>query len=237
MKDQSALGGKTVNRMPEFNATRLARVTSVKDYEQYGRIEVVFLDYSQPVPVWVFSGVDREPVEGDTVIVGYLDNRKDAPYLAGFHKNNSYGTNFVVVKRDMVKLQLPVFEIGVKDGAAYADIQGNLLDTAKQDQRAYVELSPNHVLLSYPLDKDGKLSPVKVELSHSAVNIVFPVIEGEEPASVSIGPDGIEHRFPIKEETAAYIQMSADGFRLHHPTGDMVVNLPKGSLTEEHKKE
>jgi len=183
MKDQSALGGKSVNRLPKFDSTRLAHVTSTKNYEKYGRIEVVFLDYSQPVPVWVIGGIDREPVEGDTVIVGYLDNRKDAPYLAGFLRNSSYGTNFITVKRDLIKLQLPIFEIGVKDGTADKDVQGHLLDDSKQSQRAYVELTPAHALISFPVDKSGSAATIKItqagfEFFHPTGNAIFKLPNG-----------------------------------------------------------
>ncbi|WP_025684580.1 hypothetical protein [Paenibacillus maysiensis] len=211
MKDQSSLGGKTTNRMPEFNATRLGHVTSTKDYEKYARIEVIFLDYSQPVPVWVFGDVDREPVEGDTVIVGYLDSRKDAPYLAGFLRNGSYGTNFITIKRDLIKLQLPIFEIGVKDGTADKDVQGNLLDDSKQQQRAYVELTPEHALLSYPTDKEGK----------------------NPPATVKVTPGSVEISCPVPDEAPAYIRVTAGGFEFFHPTGKAMFKLPKGDVIVE----
>ncbi|MDQ0719814.1 hypothetical protein QF049_001075 [Paenibacillus sp. W4I10] len=211
MKDQAALGGKTTNRMPEFSATRLAKVTSTKDYGKYARIEVVFLDYSQPVPVWVMGELDREPVEGDTVIVGYLDNRKDAPYLAGFLRNSSYGTNFITVKRDLVKLQLPVYEIGVKDGIADKDVQGHLLDDSKQSQRAYVELTPDHALLSYPTDKEGKNPPV----------------------TLRVAPGSVEISCPVPDEAPAYIHLSAGGFEFFHPTGKAIFKLPKGDIAVE----
>ncbi|MGG1673512.1 hypothetical protein ACIFOE_23300 [Paenibacillus sp. NRS-1783] len=208
MKDQSSLGGKSLNRMPEFNATRLAKVTSTKDYEKYARIEVIFLDYSQPVPVWVMGDLDREPVEGDTVIIGYLDNRKDAPYLAGFQKNSSYGTNFINVKRDLIKLQLPVYEIGVKDGIADKDVQGHLLDDGKQSLRAYVELTPEHALLSYPTDKEGK----------------------NPPATVKVASDSVEISYPVHGESSAHIRLSAGGFEFFHPTGKAMFKLPKGDV-------
>lgn len=209
MKDQAALGGKTTNRMPEFNATRLAKVTSTKDYEKYARIEVVFLDYSQPVPVWVMGDLDREPVEGDTVIVGYLDNRKDAPYLAGFLRNSSYGTNFITVKRDLIKLQLPVYEIGVKDGIADKDVRGHLLDANKQQQRAYVELTPEHALLSYPTDKEGK----------------------NPPATIKAASDSVEISYPIPGEPPAHIRLLAGGFEFFHPAGGAVFRLPNGDIS------
>lgn len=173
-QDQSALGGRVVNRMPSFNTNRLARVTSIKDFHKLGKIEVVFLDYSQPAPVWVVGDIDREPVEGDMVVVGYLDNRKDAPYLQGFVKNGSYTTNFMVLKRDKIKLQLPVFDIGVKDGTAHNDVKGHLLDNSKQNQRAYVELTPTHAIVSFPTSEDGSTAPATVKITASEVVIDHP---------------------------------------------------------------
>ncbi|WP_308722508.1 hypothetical protein [Paenibacillus polysaccharolyticus] len=173
MKDQSALGGRMTNRMPEFNATRLAKVVSTKDYERFGRIEVVFLDYSQPIPVWVTGEIDREPIEGDQVIVGYLDNRKDAPYLAGFLRNAGYGSNFISIKREIIKIQLPVSD---------DDSEEHLLDDRKQSQRVYAELTPNHAMISFPVEGTAatiKVTKVGFELFHPTGGAVFRLPNGD----------------------------------------------------------
>ncbi len=174
MKDQAALGGQTTNRMPAFNATRPARVTSTKDFNKYGRIEVIFLDYSVPLPIWVVGDIDREPMPGDSVLVSYMDGRKDCPYLAGFIKNESYGTNFFVMKSDKIKLQLPIYGIGEKDSKATKDVQGHLLDNARQKDRAYIELTPTHALVSFPTSEDGSTVPATITVTADGVTITHP---------------------------------------------------------------
>ena len=171
MKEQSALGGRVISRQPNYNHTKIGRVTSVKDFQKYGRIEVIFLDYSQPAPVWVFNNIDREPVEGDHVLVGFIEGRKDTPYVIGFLKNMSYTTNFVVVKKDMIRLQLPVFDIGVKNGRAHKDVQEHLLNEGKKNERAIVELTPSHLLLQFPTGG----SPVTLKLSASGIEASHPI--------------------------------------------------------------
>jgi hypothetical protein len=181
MHEQSALGQKNINRKPLYDQLRMAKVTSVKDFSTFGRVSVVFLDYSQPVPVWCFGSIDREPVEGDTVMVGFIEGRKDTPYLHSFYKNESYGTNFVVVTRNKVKLQLPIFDIGVKDGVSHKDVQGHLLDDTKQAQRAYVELTPTHAYVSFPTSKDGSTAPATIEITADGMKLYHPksvVIQG-----------------------------------------------------------
>ncbi|CAJ1315909.1 hypothetical protein [Paenibacillus nuruki] len=205
MKDQSALGGRTVNRQPPFNSARLAKVTSTKDYSKFSRIEVIFLDYSQPVPVWVMNDIDREPVVGDSVLIGYIDNRKDSPYLIGFQKNSSYSTNFISVQQDKIKLQLPVYDVGIKDGLAHKDVQSNLLDDSNQLKRAYIELDPDHALVSFPTDRVGK------------------------PATFTIDKNKVEASYPVGDELA-YIRMNAEGFEFFHPTGSATFKLPKGDI-------
>jgi len=200
MQEQSAFGSRQVHRLPPYSESKLARVTSTKDYIKYGRIEVIFLDYGQPAPVWVVGDIDREPVEGDMVVVGFLDNRQDSPYLIGFVKNENYTTNFVVVKKDKVKLQLPVFEIGVKDGKAHKDVKENLLDNAKQTQRATVEMTADHLLIHYPFDPE--LAPMKIELRKS----------GE-----------MELRLPVKNHSDAWLKASPSGWEISHPTGTLTV--------------
>lgn len=208
MKDQSALGGRTVNRQPPFNSSRLAKVTSIKDYMKFGRIEVIFLDYSQPVPVWVMNDIDREPVVGDSVLIGYIDNRKDSPYFIGFQKNSSYATNFISVQQGKIKLQLPIHDIGIKDGIAHKDVQSNLLDDSNQLKRAYIELDPDHAIVSFPTDRLGK------------------------PATFTINKNEVEATYPVGDDTA-YIRMNEDGFVFYHPTGSAVFKLPQGTIKEE----
>lgn len=176
MAEQNAFGSRKVHRQFDYGGvTKIARVTSTADFHAYARIEVIFLDYGQPMPVWIVNDLDREPVEGDKVVIGYIDGRKDAPYLIGFVKNESYTTNFVVVKKDKIKLQLPVFEVGVKDGVAHKDVQGNLLDNAKQAERAYVELTPDYALVSFPTDKDGATPPAVIRITATEATVSHPV--------------------------------------------------------------
>ena len=174
MQEQSSLGGRVISRLPNYTHTKIGRVTSVKDFHKYGRIEVIFLDYSQPAPVWVFNDIDREPVEGDQVLVGFIEGRKDAPYVIGFLKNASYTTNFVVVKKDKIKLQLPIFDIGIKNGKAHKDVQEHLLDNNKQSERAYIELTPDGILASFPVDKDGAEPPAHIKIDASGIELFHP---------------------------------------------------------------
>lgn len=185
MQRQSSLGGQKIHRQADYNTTNIGRVTSIQKYKEFGIIEVVFLDHGQPFPVWIVGDIDREPVEGDQVIVGYIAGRKDAPYLAGYVKNFAYTTNFVMVGKDRIRFQLPIFEVGKKDGKAHKDVQEHLLKESKlKSERAYVELSPSEAIMSFP-------------------------IEGESPA---------------------YFKVSKDGIEVHHPTGNFVVNVPKGHM-------
>ncbi|WP_017814475.1 hypothetical protein [Paenibacillus shenyangensis] len=204
MKNQSSLGGRTTNRQPEFGVNRLAKVTSVKDYERFGRIEVIFLDYSQPVPVWIINNMDREPVEGDTVLIGYMDNRKDAPYMIGFQRNGSYSSNFITVARDKIRVQLPVFDIGVKGGLAHQDVQGNLLDESKLPMRAYVELSADQAVVHYPADKKGAASSITMTATDTTI-----------------------------QYGTGHIKISEAGFEFFHPTGSALFKLPQGEMKVE----
>lgn len=174
MSEQSSLGQRVVNRLPRYGTSSIARVTSVTDYHQYARIEAIFLDGGQPCPIWCIGELDREPVEGDQVLVGFIEGRQDAPYIQGFVKNKSYTTNFVIVKRDKIKLQIPVFDIGTKNGLADKDVQGNLLDNTKQNQRAYIEVTPDHAFVSFPTSKDGSTAPATIELTATGVVINHP---------------------------------------------------------------
>lgn len=119
MERQSGLGVPREHRATNFNQTKIARVTSTAKYDKYGMIEVVFLDYGRPAPVWVIGDIDRKPSVGDQVIIGYLEGRKDSPYLVGFAKGFSKTHQHIQIREDYVKLQvgttiLEVSSSGVK---------------------------------------------------------------------------------------------------------------------------
>lgn len=141
MHPQSGLGKEHLHRKPVYDQLQIGRVTSTKDYNKYGRIEVIFLDYSQPFPVWVNGDLDREPVEGDQVLVGFIQGRPDAPYLAGFIRNKSYTANFIKIEKGRIILQMPTDT---------KDIQGALMDESKKDSRAYVEIKGSEVIVHAP---------------------------------------------------------------------------------------
>lgn len=170
MQRQSSLGNQVIQRGHKYNTTKICKVTSTKDYHKLGRIEVVSLDYSKPYPVWVVGSIDREPQTGDQVVIGYIEERKDAPYLKGFVKNKAYTTNFIEVRKDRVRVQLPVFQIGVKDGIAHNDVKEHLLNDSKLSQRAYVELAPNHAIVSFPTSEGNPPAQIKITASEVLIN-------------------------------------------------------------------
>lgn len=162
VQSQSSLGGHKVHRTPSYQMTKIGKITSIKDYKKYGKIEAVFLDHGYPFPVWVVGSIDREPVTGDQILVGYMEGRKDAPYMMGFVRNEAYTSNFIEVSKDRIRVQLPVLDIGVKNGRAHNDVKSNLMDDSKLSQRAYVELTPLKATVYHP---------TKVEINSVNVNI------------------------------------------------------------------
>lgn len=224
MTEQSSLGGRKINRTPNFGDLLFARVTSTKDFIKYGRIEVIFLDSSQPSPVWVVNDVDREPVIGDNVLVGYIEGKKDAPYLAGFVKNKNWSTNFVVVKKDKIKLQLPVYLFDTsgqfkKDSIGHKDVKGNLLDNQKQIQRATVELNPDELYIQMPFNTSRR--PMKISMKR----------KGARGTAYNSGTEGeITISLPLNAKPDAYIKIDDNGFEFYHPSGNAVFKLPNGYM-------
>lgn len=191
MQEQAGLGQRKEHRAPTYSQNKIGRVTSTADYAKYGRINVMFLDYGQPAPVWVIGDLDREPVTGDSVIVGWLDGRKDAPYLQGFVKNEAYTTNFISVAKDKVRVQLPVYDIGTKGGVSAQDVDGNLLDEGNLPKRAYVELTPDGVTVSFPTSKTGSTPPATITLTATDVTIEHPLkVNITSPKDISITSTG-----------------------------------------------
>jgi hypothetical protein len=171
--EQSSLGSRVVHRNPAFTGqVKIGRVTSIKDFRSFGRLDVIFLDNQQPAPVWVINELDREPVEGDFVLIGYIDGRKDMPYLSGFVKNKSWTTNFIDVRADRIRIQLPVLDFGTKDGRAHKDIQTNLLDEAKQKERAYLELTAEFAKINFPIN--GSNNPAYFKISDTGFEFWHP---------------------------------------------------------------
>jgi hypothetical protein len=223
MQDQSSLGGRSVNRLPSYTNLQMARVTSTADFHQYGKLEAVFLDMSQPAPIWVFNDLDREPVAGDFILVGFMEGRKDLPYMHGFAKNQSYTTNFVVVKKDKVKLQLPIFEIGVIDGIAHEDVKTHLLDNDKQSERAYVEITEDHAILSYPTSEEG--AQAQIELTADYAKISFPTnATGSTKATITITATGVDivHPAGVLKSNGKRVALAGDPITGSSATGGAV---------------
>lgn len=132
---QNALGKRKEHSTPVYQQTKMGRVVNTERYKLYGQIEATFLDYGTPMPVWVVGDLDREPCEGDFILVGYMEGRKDAPYLVGFVRNKAYTSNEIIIGKDYLRFQLP---------ANAEDRKGSMLDDAKYlSSRPYVEVTPN----------------------------------------------------------------------------------------------
>lgn len=141
MREQSALGANKAYTCPTYNLTQIGRVISTGQYKKYGMVEVVFNDYSKPFPVWVVSEVDRQPIEGDMVLVGFIQGRHDAPYLMGYIRNESYTSNYISIEKDRIILQIPTSD---------ADKKAHLLEDSGKDTRVYVEVKASEVVIHAP---------------------------------------------------------------------------------------
>lgn len=137
----NSLGRRNIHRNPRYFIDKMARVKSAANYKEKGRIEVEFLDHGKCMPVWVVGDLDREPVTGDMVIIGWMEGRKDAPYLKGFIKNESYTANYFEIGKDYIRLQLPKN----KD-----DREKHMTNEAKKPSRVYIELNQSGIALYHP---------------------------------------------------------------------------------------
>lgn len=218
MYNQSSLGSKTLNRLPTFNDTFFAKIISTKDYEKFGKVEVVFLDTSQSSPVWVVGDIDREPVVGDFVLISFVEGKKDAPFLVGFVKNKNKTTNFVSVKENKIRLQLPTY---------IYDIEGNLSD----DSLGKLDLSTNLI------NENNKSQRVMIELNTSELNVQMPFNKFRNPMRLTmkrLGGNGsennvttdgeIELSLPLESGQSAYIKIGENGITMYHPSGDINFN-------------
>ena len=143
LNSQSSLGSRKIHRVPDFNVTHIGRVTKISDYESLGRIEVMFLDYGISHPVWVVGSIERKPVLNDLVLIGYINGRKDSPYLAGYVMNASYTTNFITIEENRIKIQLPIVD-------KQDDVDYHLTNDDNQDSRAYIILDSDGLTIHHP---------------------------------------------------------------------------------------
>lgn len=170
--EQSSLGGnRQIYRQPVYNQTQIGYVTSAKDYKQYGRVEVVFLDYSNPFPVWAV-GMDREPMDGDQVVVGFMQGRVDAPYLVGFVRNESYTSNYVIIEKDKITLQVPT---------DIEDNKGHLLDDSKSNTRIILEVATDMITAKFKDTLTLKITSSEVTINDSVVACIGNAVSVEVP--------------------------------------------------------
>lgn len=137
----NGLPQKKVHKSPQYFIDKLAKVTSAANYRTNGTIEVMFLDHGKSLPVWVVGDISREPMVDDMVVIGYMEGRKDAPYLKGFVSNQAYTSNFIDVGKDYIRIQLPFDSM---------DISQHLQDDFKKNLRAYIELNASGIALFHP---------------------------------------------------------------------------------------
>jgi hypothetical protein len=171
MKEQASLGTVVANVRPVYDSMQIGRVVSVSDYTKFGRIEVIFLDYSKPFPVWVNGSIDRKPSEGDQVLVGFIQGRQDAPYLAGFVRNESYTSNFMLIEKDKIILQLP---------ADAEDLEASMLDDSKKAKRIRVELTASGVVIA-GLDTSIALTSAGIKVAGDYVACVGDTVKVDVP--------------------------------------------------------
>jgi hypothetical protein len=94
--------------VPRFDYVTFARVTSNKDYEEYGRVDVQFLNDGGlaggvPLPVWVIEdGAEVKPEEGDMVLIGFVQGNKDIPYLIGYVKDHYACGHMIRIDKDKI---------------------------------------------------------------------------------------------------------------------------------------
>ena len=156
---QSSLGSQKIHRNPEYNTTHIGRVTKIEDYDALGRIDVMFLDYGVSHPVWVVGSIERKPVIGDLVIIGYINGRQDSPYLAGYVKNGAYTTNFITIQQDRIKIQLPI-QNKEEDTKTY------LNEDTRQTGRAYIIIDNNGLTIHHPT------GDITLSAPNGSVNII-----------------------------------------------------------------
>lgn len=111
---QSSLGAPSLHSYPRFDTVRVARVTGTTDWK-LGKIEVMFNDGISPggvpVPVALIeNGLNIEPCEGDWVLVGYINGKKNSPYFIGFYANKYALANRISVTKEEIKLEFPTEE-------------------------------------------------------------------------------------------------------------------------------
>lgn len=152
----NSLGKRQIHRNPAYTIDKLGRVKSAANYREKGRIEVEFLDHGKSMPVWVVGDVDREPVEGDMVIVGYMEGRKDSPYLKSFVRNESYTANYIEVGKEYVRIQLPKTKV---------DREKKMLDGKLKSSRPYVEVNMDGIAIHHP-DGDVTIHTPKGEMKY-----------------------------------------------------------------------
>jgi hypothetical protein len=132
---------KRVHKNPEYLMDKLARVVSNANYDGQRTVEVMFLDHGKSFPVWAVGHLERKPERDDLIIVGFIEGRKDSPYVKGFVKLESATSNYIVVTKDAIRLQLPLDE---------TDANQHMTDDFRKDTRAYIEINNNGIALYHP---------------------------------------------------------------------------------------
>lgn len=132
----------------KFNIPTLARVTKNDHYFSQSKIEVVFLNRTAPVPIWVLnSGASVKPEVGDYVLVDYIDGQKNNPYMVGLVSHKAYTSNFIRVEKDMIRIQFPTNPNDVLQGQEDNSNSHLRNDAAYLASRYYIQIDGNGVTI------------------------------------------------------------------------------------------
>lgn len=149
---QSSLPKKQVRvtEHQQFNTPSFARVQDNSNYESESKVTVVFLNRTQPAPVWVFDG--PKPEVGDFVVVAHIDGQKNNPYVSGIVAFKGRTSNYVRVEDGLIRIQLPTEEADVTGGnPAREGTASHLRDDATYlTSRSYIELTAQGITIHAP---------------------------------------------------------------------------------------
>lgn len=112
-KQQSGLGTmKPYNPKNKYVGLRSARIENVDDWEEKGKITVIFLDGIKRggiFDVWIVeNNTHVEPEKDDIVIIGFLDNHKLNGVIVGYLMKKFKRANRVKINKDGVLIRWKV---------------------------------------------------------------------------------------------------------------------------------
>lgn len=163
---QSSLGQMKIRDVSRFDHFNVAVITSTKEFDEKGRIDVQFNTGGVPVPVQIVENLGTNvPEQGDWVVIGYAHGTKHQPFFVGYVKDLYRTSDILRLSKDFLEVKYP---IEFDDETHEKKFEHFVLRIEMPDPNSEEPLTPK-VTIQMPESMDG--DPTRITMENEIIKV------------------------------------------------------------------